>query len=97
MPNDRIYQVLARSGGEHGPAFTTPTFVDLGTHSGHDAKAAIEAALGVNGLPEGTKICAAVPTNNWSECDVAPDPRPQFKVTPRKTPSAGGGGTVDGA
>lgn len=80
---DRTYRVLAAEPLPEGLQNTVPRYLDLGTHTGHDAKAAIEAALVAHGLPESTKVCAAVPTTNWSECDVAPDPRPQFKVTPR--------------
>jgi hypothetical protein len=85
MP-DRIYKVLAE--GPVADDVERTLYTDLGKHPGHDAKAAIEAALGAHGLPDGTKVCAAVPVNNWSEADVSPDPRPQFKVTPRKVAEA---------
>lgn len=84
---DRTYKVLAFTGenetvNEHfDPA---DVLVDLGIYTGHDAKAAIEAALGEKGLPEGAKVCVGIPMSNWNLHDVAPDPRPQFKVTPVK-------------
>lgn len=78
----RSYRVLAE--GPVADDVERTLYTDLGIHPGHDAKAAIETALSAHGLPDDTKVCAAVPTNNWSECDVAPDPRPQFKVTPRR-------------
>lgn len=85
MANGRTYRVLIPHGGQHVPDRQNPTLVDLGIHAGHDAKAAIEAALGEHGLPsENCKLGVGVPTNNWSEYDIAPDPRPQFKVTPRR-------------
>lgn len=83
MPNDRSYRVLAkhptpRAEGE------VDEYSDLGVHGGHDAKAAIEAALGSHGLPKDVTLCVGVPESNWNEHDVEPDPRPQFKVTPVK-------------
>lgn len=79
---DRTYKVLAegRLDDEAGRA----VFTDLGTHAGHDAKAAIEAALTAHGRVGDADICIGIPTSNWNEHDVEPDPRPQFKVTPRK-------------
>lgn len=86
---DRTYKVLAegRLDGEDG----RPVFVDLGVHAGHDAKAAIEAALAENGRVGDADICVGIPTSNWNEHDVEPDPRPQFKVTPRKPAAPEGG------
>lgn len=89
MP-DRTYRVLALSDQNEAisESLEVGVLLDLGVHPGHDAKAATEAALAATGLPDGVKVCAAVPVNNWSEADVAPDPRPQFKVTPRKGAAA---------
>lgn len=84
MP-DRTYRVIVPHGGQSVPDHKNPTIVDLGVHPGHDAKAAIEAALGEHGLPsESCKKAVGIPTSNWNEHDVEPDPRPQFKVTPVK-------------
>lgn len=83
---DRTYRVLALDPG--ADSAQRDVFHDLGVHAGHDAKAAIEAALAQTGLPEGVKLCVGVPESNWNVHDVEPDPRPQFKVTPRKPASA---------
>jgi len=85
MP-DRNYRVLAE--GPIADDGERTLYADLGVHTGHDAKAAIEAALGAHGLPEGTKRCVGIPDGNFNEHDVAPDPRPQFKVTPVKAAEA---------
>jgi hypothetical protein len=81
MP-DRNYRVLALD--LMADDAERNIYHDLGVHSGHDAKAAIEIALAEHGLPEGVKVCVGTPASNWNEHDVEPDPRPQFKVTPRK-------------
>lgn len=80
MVNGRSYWVLAEVPAGDG------SLISLGVHPGHDAKAAIEAALAEHGLPPGVSVCIGIPESNWNEHDVAPDPRPQFKVTPRKLP-----------
>ena len=69
-------------------------YLDLGVHRGHDAKAAIEAALGDGKPPENLSICIGIPVNNWNAYRVEPDPRPQFKVTPvdSAAPADGNGG-----
>jgi hypothetical protein len=86
MP-DRNYRVLAE--GPVADDVERPLYTDLGVHPGYDAKAAIEAALVSHGLPEGTKVCVGIPDGNFNEHDVEPDPRPQFKVTPRKAAESG--------
>jgi len=84
MANERTYRVLALTGSSSPDEDLSDVYRDLGAHLGHDAKAAIEAALSCHGLPEGTNVCVGIPDGNFNEHDVEPDPRPQFKVTPRK-------------
>jgi hypothetical protein len=88
MP-DRTYRVLAQHPSPLRES-NTDEYSDLGIHPGHDAKAAIETALAVCGLPKDVTLCIGIPASNWNEHDVAPDPRPQFKVTPRREASVSG-------
>lgn len=82
--NSRNYVVLARR--TNTPEGASPTFIALGTFTGYDAKAAIEAALMDGGLPNpnGATVCVGIPASNWNDYVVEPDPRPQFKVTQRE-------------
>lgn len=85
----RLYRVLSQ--------VSPDTFADLGSWPGRDAKTAVEAALLARNLPSGAEGCVAVPTNNWSEYNVEPDPRPHFKVTMRMKAVAQDQGEMTGA
>lgn len=78
---DRTYRVLTED--PTADSAERSVYHDLGVYAGHDAEAAVAAALTEHGLDEGVKLAIAVPENNWGECDVKPDPRPQFKITRR--------------
>lgn len=82
MPDYRVITVDELGGDPQDEDRPAQTYTDLGVHSGHDADAAIEAALEKNGLPKGVERCVANPTTNWNEREVEEEARPRFKVKP---------------